>query len=47
MTLRVLRQVMDKGRFRRRAFLALPIIFGFNVVWAYAEARGHADMLRR
>ncbi len=47
MTLRVLRQVMDKGRFRRRAFLALPIIFAFNVVWAYAEARGHADMLRR
>lgn len=47
MTLRVLRRVMAKGRFRRQALLSLPIIFAFNVVWAYAEARGHVDMLRR
>ena len=47
MTLRVLRQVFGKQRFRARALLALPVIVAYNAVWAYAEARGHADMLRR
>jgi hypothetical protein len=47
MTLRVLRHVFGKGRYRGRALLALPVIVGYNGVWAYAEARGHADMLRR
>lgn len=46
MTLRVLRQVFGKGRYRGRALLALPVIVAYNVVWAYAEALGHADMLR-
>ena len=46
MTFRVLRQVFGKGRYRGRALLALPVIVAFNVVWAYAEALGHADMFR-
>jgi hypothetical protein len=46
MTLRVLRQVFGKGRYRGRALLALPVIVAYNAVWAYAEALGHADMLR-
>jgi hypothetical protein len=47
MTLRVMRRIFAKGRFRTQAILALPAIFAFNVTWAYAEARGHLDMLRR
>jgi hypothetical protein len=47
MTLRVLRQVLGKGRYRGRALRALPVILAYNAVWAYAEARGHADLLRR
>lgn len=47
MTLRVLRQVFGKGRHRGRALLALPVIVAYNAVWAYAEAVGHADVLRR
>ena len=46
MTLRVLRQVFSKRRFRLRALLVLPQIVAHNAVWAYAEARGHLDMLR-
>ena len=45
MTVRVLRRVWAKRRFRRQAVVALPLIFAFNAVWAYAEARGHLDML--
>lgn len=47
MTVRVLREVFAKGRHRGRVFLALPVIVGYNAIWAYAEARGHADVLRR
>jgi hypothetical protein len=47
MTLRVLRQVFAKRVYRSRALLALPVIVAYNAIWAYAEARGHADMLRR
>jgi hypothetical protein len=47
MTVRVLREVFGKGRHRLRALAALPLIVTYNAVWAYAEARGHADMLRR
>ena len=47
MTWRVLRQVLRKRRYRLRALASLPLILSFNVVWAYAEARGHFDMLRR
>ena len=47
MTLRVLQQVFGKGRFRARAIASLPAIVAYNVIWAYAEARGHLDMLRR
>lgn len=47
MTARVLRQVFAKGRHRGRAVLALPVIVGYNAIWAYAEAVGHADVLRR
>jgi hypothetical protein len=45
MTLRVLRQVNAKRRWRLRAFVALPVIFSFNLAWAYAEALGHLDLL--
>jgi hypothetical protein len=47
MTVRVLRRVLAKGRFRRQAVVALPLIFTFNALWAYAEARGHAETLLR
>jgi hypothetical protein len=47
MTARVLAQVFSKRRFRMRALLALPAIVAYNVVWAYAEALGHLDMLQR
>jgi hypothetical protein len=47
MTLRVFRQVFRKGRYRGRALLTLPVIVAYNSIWAYAEARGHADLLRR
>ena len=46
MTWRVLRRVFAKRRHRGRALLALPLIVVFNLVWAGAEALGHADMLR-
>lgn len=46
-TARVLRRVFDRGRYRRQAVLALPAILAYNVTWAYAEARGHLDMLTR
>jgi hypothetical protein len=47
MTVRVLRQVARRRRLRRRALAALPMMFLFNLAWAYAEARGHLDMLLR
>jgi hypothetical protein len=45
MTYRVLRQVMSKRSRRLRALVALPVIFSFNLAWAWAEARGHLDMV--
>jgi hypothetical protein len=47
MTLRVLRRVWTKRRHRARAVASLPLMFAFNAIWAYAEARGHLDMLAR
>jgi hypothetical protein len=47
MTLRVYRRVFRKGRNRMRALAAFPVIAAYSVVWAYAEARGHLDMLSR
>jgi hypothetical protein len=47
MTGRVLREVASRRRLRMRAFAALPMMFLFNLTWAYAEARGHLDMLLR
>jgi hypothetical protein len=47
MTLRVLRQVIARRRLRLRALAALPLLFSFNVAWAYAEARGHLEVLAR
>lgn len=46
MTLRVLRNVFAKKRYRGQAMASLPLVFAQNVVWAYAEARGHLDLLR-
>jgi hypothetical protein len=45
MTARVLSHVKAKGRYGARAAAALPLIFAFNAVWAFAEARGHLDMV--
>lgn len=47
MTGRLLARVLERRRNRLRAVAVLPLIFSLNVVWAYAEARGHIDMLRR
>jgi hypothetical protein len=45
MTVRVAREVFGRGRFRVRFAAALPLIIVFNVIWAYAEARGHLETL--
>lgn len=45
MTLRVLRSVFAKGRFRGRLIAALPLVLALNTVWALAEARGHLKHL--
>lgn len=45
MTYRVIRQVTAKRRHGLAALLALPLIFFFNAVWAFAEARGHLEEL--
>jgi hypothetical protein len=45
MTARLTRHVFAKKRFRARVLAALPVIFALNAVWAYAEARGHLDMV--
>lgn len=47
MTLRVVRLVLGKRRFRARLLVALPAVFALNAVWAVAEARGYLDILRR
>ena len=47
MTLRVVRPVFRKRRYRMRLVAALPLLFWFNVAWAYAEARGYADRWSR
>ena len=47
MTLRVLRLVFGKRRYRRRLFAALPLVFAFNAAWGLSEGLGHADELRR
>jgi hypothetical protein len=47
MSWRVLSRVLSRRRYRLRAVLVVPLIFWFNLVWAYAEARGHLDVLRR
>ena len=46
MTLRVYRELASRRRVGARTLLALPVVFTFNLVWALAEARGHADMAR-
>lgn len=46
MTGRVLSRVWPKGRHRLQLIASLPLIFAFNAVWAYAEARGHLELLR-
>jgi hypothetical protein len=47
LTLRILRRVFAKGRYRGRALASLPYIFLFNLVWAGAEAFGHAETVLR
>jgi hypothetical protein len=41
LTLRMLREVWSRGRYRGKALLALPLILLFNLAWAAGEARGH------
>lgn len=43
---RLLRLILAKRRYRLRALAVLPLMLWFNVVWAYAEARGYSDLLR-
>jgi hypothetical protein len=45
MTARLMRHVFTKKRHRARVLAALPLVFALNAVWAYAEARGHLDMV--
>lgn len=45
LTLRILRQVWARRRYRLRAVLALPLILLFNVAWAVGEARGHLGLV--
>ncbi len=47
MTLRVARLVYAKGRYRGHLVAAVPLVFAFNVAWAFAEALGHVDELVR
>lgn len=44
---RILRQVVEKRRFRLRAAAALPAILFFNAAWAAGETAGHLDVLFR
>jgi hypothetical protein len=45
MTGRLARHVFVKRRHRARLVASLPLVFALNSVWAYAEARGHLDMV--
>jgi hypothetical protein len=47
MTVRILQQVIQKRRHRLRAVAAVPVILSYNAAWAFAEARGYVDVLRR
>ena len=47
MTLRVWREVARRRIRRGRVFVALPVVFSFNVAWACAEAFGHLEMFIR
>ncbi len=45
MTARVMRNVFAKKRYRAQAIAALPLVFALNAVWAFAEARGHLELV--
>jgi hypothetical protein len=45
MTGRVLREVFARRRYRAKVIAALPLVFALYAVWAFAEARGHFDIL--
>lgn len=47
MVARSLRHAFARGRYRLRALAAVPVLLVFDAAWAYAEARGHLDVLRR
>jgi hypothetical protein len=47
LSVRIMRTVFAKRRYRARALLSLPFILLFNVAWAAGEALGHLDALRR
>jgi hypothetical protein len=46
LVLRTTREVLARGRGRRRLALALPFLLLFDVAWACGEALGHLDALR-
>jgi len=45
MTARVFRTVFAKKRFRAQAVASLPLVFALNAIWAFAEARGHLELV--
>ncbi len=47
LSLRILRQVARKRRYRVQVAVTLPLILVFNLAWALGEARGHLEMFRR
>jgi hypothetical protein len=46
LTLRIVREVTAKRRYRLRVAAALPLLFAYNVAWATGEAPGHVDAPR-
>jgi len=46
MTFRAGHEVWSRRRYRTRFVAALPFVVAYNAVWAWAEARGHLDVVR-
>lgn len=46
MSVRILRELQARRRYRLRFVAAFPHVLLFNAVWAFAEARGQLDVLK-
>ena len=44
---RTAREVFSRRRFRARFLVSSPVLLAFDVAWAWGEALGHLDTLRR